>query len=151
MELDWNNAALRGQFAKASIGRSAAKLLRARLARAPSLSCKMQHLSLTMLFAKSKLAIRQRIISLADHPTRKGDKYRPVHNRFKETLRRPQLCVGGGTQLPPRRCACIKCGKMGHKFAECRTGWKATPIEDKGKAKETAKIGKESGTKSGKD
>ncbi|KAF8749832.1 Retrotransposon gag protein [Rhizoctonia solani] len=47
--------------------------------------------------------------------------------------------------------ACIKCGKMGHKFAECRTGWKATPIEDKGKAKETAKIGKESGPKLGKD
>ncbi|KAF8751859.1 hypothetical protein RHS01_08602 [Rhizoctonia solani] len=47
--------------------------------------------------------------------------------------------------------ACIKCGKMGHKFAECRTGWKATPIEDKGKAKETAKVGKESGPKSGKD
>ncbi|GAB1520549.1 hypothetical protein RhiTH_003628 [Rhizoctonia solani] len=40
--------------------------------------------------------------------------------------------------------ACIKCGKMGHKFAECRTGWKATPIEEKGKAKETAKIGKDS-------
>ncbi|KAF8750261.1 hypothetical protein RHS01_09485 [Rhizoctonia solani] len=38
--------------------------------------------------------------------------------------------------------ACIKCGKMGHKFAECRTGWKATPIEDKGK--EAAKIGEDS-------
>ncbi|QRW26427.1 Retrotransposon gag protein [Rhizoctonia solani] len=46
---------------------------------------------------------------------------------------------------------CIKCGKMGHKFAECHTGWKATPIKDKGKAKETAKIGKEFGPKSGKD
>ncbi|QRW24236.1 Retrotransposable element Tf2 protein [Rhizoctonia solani] len=40
--------------------------------------------------------------------------------------------------------ACIKCGKLGHKFAECHTGWKATPIKDKGKAKETAKIGKDS-------
>ncbi|GAB1528529.1 hypothetical protein RhiTH_011723, partial [Rhizoctonia solani] len=47
--------------------------------------------------------------------------------------------------------ACIKCGKMGHKFAECRTGWKATPIKDKGKAKETAKVGEESGPESGKD
>ncbi|KAF8751589.1 hypothetical protein RHS01_08361 [Rhizoctonia solani] len=47
--------------------------------------------------------------------------------------------------------ACIKCGKMGHKFAECRTGWKATPIEDKGKAKETAKIGKDSDSQLGKE
>ncbi|GAB1524069.1 hypothetical protein RhiTH_007221 [Rhizoctonia solani] len=47
--------------------------------------------------------------------------------------------------------ACIKCGKMGHKFAECRTGWKATPIEEKGKAKETAKIGKDSEYQSGKE
>ncbi|GAB1525561.1 hypothetical protein RhiTH_008724 [Rhizoctonia solani] len=47
--------------------------------------------------------------------------------------------------------ACIKCGKMGHKFAECRTGWKATPIEDKGKAKETAKIGEDSKYQSGKE
>ncbi|QRW21869.1 Retrotransposable element Tf2 protein [Rhizoctonia solani] len=47
--------------------------------------------------------------------------------------------------------ACIKCGKMGHKFAECRTGWKATPIKDKGKAKETAKTGKDSEYQLGKD
>ncbi|GAB1525964.1 hypothetical protein RhiTH_009130 [Rhizoctonia solani] len=47
--------------------------------------------------------------------------------------------------------ACIKCGKMGHKFAECRTGWKATPIEDKGKAKEAAKIGKDSKYQLGKE
>ncbi|QRW23682.1 Retrotransposon-derived protein PEG10 [Rhizoctonia solani] len=45
---------------------------------------------------------------------------------------------------------CIKCGKSGHKFAECRTGWKATPKEE-GVKKEAAKIGKESGPKSGKD
>ncbi|KAF8751632.1 Retrotransposon gag protein [Rhizoctonia solani] len=30
---------------------------------------------------------------------------------------------------------CVKCGKAGHKFAKCRTGWKATPKEDKGKSK----------------
>ncbi|GAB1521780.1 hypothetical protein RhiTH_004877 [Rhizoctonia solani] len=47
--------------------------------------------------------------------------------------------------------ACIKCGKMGHKFVECCTGWKATPIEDKGKAKETAKIGKDSKYQLGKE
>ncbi|GAB1525959.1 hypothetical protein RhiTH_009125 [Rhizoctonia solani] len=47
--------------------------------------------------------------------------------------------------------ACIKCGKMGHKFAKCWTGWKASPKDDKGKPKEAAKIGKESGPKLGKD
>ncbi|QRW25030.1 Retrotransposable element Tf2 protein [Rhizoctonia solani] len=47
--------------------------------------------------------------------------------------------------------ACIKCGKLGHKFAECHTGWKATPIKDKGKAKETAKIGKDSKYQLGKE
>ncbi|QRW23692.1 Retrotransposon-derived protein PEG10 [Rhizoctonia solani] len=53
-----------------------------------------------------------------------------------------------------RCCAkgtCIKCRKMGHKFAECHTGWKATPKEDKGKPKETAKIGKEFRPNLGKD
>ncbi|GAB1516979.1 hypothetical protein RhiTH_000022 [Rhizoctonia solani] len=46
--------------------------------------------------------------------------------------------------------ACIKCGKMGHKFAECCTGWKGTPIKE-GVKKETAKIGKESRPTLGKD
>ncbi|GAB1527329.1 hypothetical protein RhiTH_010504 [Rhizoctonia solani] len=47
--------------------------------------------------------------------------------------------------------ACIKCSKMGHKFAECCMGWRATPIKDKGKAKETAKIGKDSEYQLGKE
>ncbi|QRW17324.1 Retrotransposon-derived protein PEG10 [Rhizoctonia solani] len=53
-----------------------------------------------------------------------------------------------------RRCAeglCVKCGKAGHKFAKCRTSWKATPKEDKGKAKETAKLGKDSEYQLGKE
>jgi hypothetical protein len=33
---------------------------------------------------------------------------------------------------------CIKCGKAGHRFAECRTGWKGP---DKGK--EIAKVAEE--------
>ncbi|KAF8747798.1 hypothetical protein RHS01_11257 [Rhizoctonia solani] len=45
---------------------------------------------------------------------------------------------------------CIKCGKLGHKFAECHTGWKATPKEE-GVKKEAAKVGKESGPELGKD
>ncbi|KAF8759760.1 hypothetical protein RHS01_02202 [Rhizoctonia solani] len=45
---------------------------------------------------------------------------------------------------------CIKCSKTGHKFVECRTGWKATPKEESIK-KEATKIGKESGPKLGKD
>ncbi|QRW24746.1 Retrotransposon-derived protein PEG10 [Rhizoctonia solani] len=46
---------------------------------------------------------------------------------------------------------CVKCGRAGHKFAECWTGWKATPKEDKGKAKEIAKIGKDSEYQLGKE
>ncbi|KAF8752478.1 hypothetical protein RHS01_07691 [Rhizoctonia solani] len=46
---------------------------------------------------------------------------------------------------------CVKCGKARHKFAKCRTGWKATPKEDKGKAKEAAKIGKNSKYQLGKE
>ncbi|KAF8761138.1 hypothetical protein RHS01_00189 [Rhizoctonia solani] len=69
----------------------------------------------------------------------------------RPSLLRSQLCLRGRTQPPPRRSLCVKCGKPGHKFAECRTGWKATPKEDKGKAKETAKIGKDSKYQSGKD
>ncbi|QRW22613.1 Retrotransposable element Tf2 protein [Rhizoctonia solani] len=51
-------------------------------------------------------------------------------------------CCAAGT--------CIKCSKMGHKFAECCTRWKGTPIEE-GVKKEAAKIGKESGPTLGKD
>ncbi|KAF8756122.1 hypothetical protein RHS01_04631 [Rhizoctonia solani] len=46
---------------------------------------------------------------------------------------------------------CVKCGKPGHKFAKCWTGWKATPKDDKGKAKEAAKVGKDSEYQLGKD
>ncbi|KAF8750702.1 hypothetical protein RHS01_08844 [Rhizoctonia solani] len=46
---------------------------------------------------------------------------------------------------------CVKCSKTGHKFAKCQTGWKATPKEDKGKAKETAKTGKDSKYQLGKE
>ncbi|KAF8748451.1 hypothetical protein RHS01_10832 [Rhizoctonia solani] len=38
--------------------------------------------------------------------------------------------------------ACIKCGKMGHKFAECRTGWKATPIEERERLRKPPKLAK---------
>lgn len=37
---------------------------------------------------------------------------------------------------------CVKCGKAGHSFEECRTGWKATKKEEK---KEEKKVKKESG------
>ncbi|QRW18519.1 Retrotransposon-derived protein PEG10 [Rhizoctonia solani] len=46
---------------------------------------------------------------------------------------------------------CVKCSKASHRFAECRTSWKATPKEDKGKSKETAKIGKDSKYQLGKE
>ncbi|KAF8751795.1 hypothetical protein RHS01_08401 [Rhizoctonia solani] len=77
----------------------------------------------------------------ASHPPKDNKSSRPPNPQGEQEERNRRRAAG----------ACIKCGKMGHKFAECRTGWKATPIEDKGKAKETAKIGKDSEYQSGKE
>ncbi|KAF8758990.1 Chromo (CHRromatin Organization MOdifier) domain [Rhizoctonia solani] len=72
MELDWNDAALRGQFARGLHWEVSRQIATRKHRPAHSSSCKMQHSSLTTLSAKSVLAIRQRIISLADNPTPQG-------------------------------------------------------------------------------
>ncbi|KAF8757123.1 hypothetical protein RHS01_03682 [Rhizoctonia solani] len=99
MELDWNNAALRGQFARG-------------------------------------LHWEQTI------QPRKGDEYRPIHNRFEETLHNPNFVSEEERNRRRAAGACIKCGKMGHKFAECRTGWKATPIEERERLRKPPKLAK---------
>ncbi|KAF8747897.1 Chromo (CHRromatin Organization MOdifier) domain [Rhizoctonia solani] len=92
MELDWNNAALRGQFARGLHW--------------------------------------------------EGDKYRSINYRFEELSKDPNFVSEEEQNRRRAAGACIKCGKMGHKFAECRTGWKATPIEDKGKPRKPPKLAK---------
>ncbi|KAF8751854.1 hypothetical protein RHS01_08605 [Rhizoctonia solani] len=106
MELDWNDAALRGQFARGLHWRSENKLPQGR-----------------------------------DNPATKTGPLSSDPNYVSEEERNRRRAEG----------LCVKCGKPGHKFAECRTGWKATPKEDKGKAKEAAKIGEDSEYQSGKD
>ncbi|KAF8757110.1 Retrotransposon gag protein [Rhizoctonia solani] len=135
----------------ASTGRSAAKLPLANTAPEHSLSCKTQHLLLTTLSVKSVLATRRGIVSLASNPTPQGERVPANQAPVQRNSPNPNFVSEEERNRRRAAGACIKCSKMGHKFAECRTGWKATPIEDKGKAKETAKVGKESGPELGKD
>ncbi|KAF8687099.1 hypothetical protein RHS03_09998, partial [Rhizoctonia solani] len=136
MELDWNNAALRGQFAQ-------------------GLHWELQDAALIIDNALRK--------EQASHPQQgnKSGKTSSTPNQGASTGQ--QATKTGPLSSDPnyvleeernRRRAeglCVKCGKPGHKFAKCRTGWKATPKEDKGKAKETAKIGKDSKYQLGKE
>ncbi|QRW26106.1 Retrotransposon gag protein [Rhizoctonia solani] len=110
MDLDWNDAALRGQFARGLHWENAALVI--------------------------DNALRK---ERASHPP-KGRRLSSDPNFVPEEEQNRRRAKG----------LCIKCGKSGHKFAECRTGWKATPKEESVK-KEAAKVGKESGPESGKD
>ncbi|QRW23078.1 Retrotransposable element Tf2 protein [Rhizoctonia solani] len=152
MDLDWNNAALRGQFAQ-GLHWEVSRLI-ATQERRPTTLLKLQNVALVI-----NNALRE---ERASHPP-KGNKpgtSTTTPNRGASTGQ--QATKPGRLSSNPnfvskeeqnRRRAeglCIKCRKAGHKFAECRTGWKATPKEE-GAKKEAAKIGKESGPELGKD
>ncbi|QRW19749.1 Retrotransposable element Tf2 protein [Rhizoctonia solani] len=152
MELDWNNAALQGQFAHGlhwEVSRQIA-------------TCKHQPRTLLELQNAALVTNNALRKERASHPPRDNKSSKPsnpargtstgqVTSGSKKLSDDPNFVLEEEQNCRHAAGACIKCGKMGHKFAECRMGWKATPIEEKGKAKETAKIGKESGPKSGKD
>ncbi|KAF8748182.1 cysteine-rich RLK (RECEPTOR-like protein kinase) 8 [Rhizoctonia solani] len=152
MDLDWNDAALCGQFAR-GLHWEVSRLIATR-ERRPTTLLELQNAALVI-----DNALRE---ERASHPP-KGNKSgtsNTTPNRGASTGQ--QATRPGRLSSDPnfvseeeqnRRRAeglCIKCGRTGHKFAECRTGWKATPKEE-GVKKEAAKIGKESGSKSGKD
>ncbi|QRW23576.1 Retrotransposon-derived protein PEG10 [Rhizoctonia solani] len=152
MDLDWNNAALRGQFAR-GLHWEVSRLIATR-ERRPTTLLELQNAALVIDNALRK--------ERASHPL-KGNKSGTTSttpNRGASTSQ--QATRPGRLSSNPnfvskeernRRRAeglCIKCGKTGHKFAECRTGWKAAPKEE-GVKKEAAKIGEESGPKLGKD
>ncbi|KAF8756495.1 Retrotransposon gag protein [Rhizoctonia solani] len=152
MDLDWNNAALCGQFAR-GLHWEVSRLI-ATCERRPTTLLKLQNAALVI-----NNALREERTS---HPP-KGSKpgtSSATPNRGASTGQ--QATRPGRLSSNPnfvseeeqnRRRAeglCIKCGKTGHKFAECRTGWKAT-LKEEGAKKEAAKIGKESGPKLGKD
>ncbi|QRW25070.1 Retrotransposable element Tf2 protein [Rhizoctonia solani] len=129
MDLDWNNAALRGQFAH-GLHWEVSRLIATRKRR-PTTLLELQNVALVI-----NNALREERASHLPKGRRLSSNPNFVSKEEQNRRRAEGLC--------------IKCGKSGHKFAECRTGWKATPKEE-GVKKEAAKVGKESGPKSGKD
>ncbi|QRW18195.1 Retrotransposon-derived protein PEG10 [Rhizoctonia solani] len=151
MDLDWNDAALCGQFAR-GLHWEVSRLI-ATQERRPTTLLELQNAALVIDNALRK--------ERASHPP-KGSKSGTSSTPNRGASTGQQATRPGRLSSNPnfvseeeqnRRWAkglCIKCGKTGHKFAECRTGWKAMPKEE-GVKKEAAKIGKESGPELGKD
>ncbi|KAF8751544.1 hypothetical protein RHS01_08513 [Rhizoctonia solani] len=101
MELDWNDAALRGQFAGTTLGGSPTNCHEGEATPTGQQATKTGPLSSDPNYVLEEERNRRRAEGL-----------------------------------------CVKCGKPGHKFAECRTGWKATPKEDKGRPRKPPKSAK---------
>ncbi|QRW26235.1 Retrotransposon-derived protein PEG10 [Rhizoctonia solani] len=152
MELDWNNAALRGQFAWGLHWEVSQQI--ATCKHCPCTLLELQNAALVINNALCKERAshlpRDNKPSKGSNPARGTSTSQPT-TRSKKLSNNPNFVLEEERNRRHAAGACIKCSKMGHKFAECCTGWKATPVEEKGKAKETAKIGKESGPKLGKD
>ncbi|QRW17570.1 Retrotransposable element Tf2 protein [Rhizoctonia solani] len=152
MELDWNDAALRGQFAHGLHWEVSRQI--ATRESCPHTLLKLQNAALVINNALCK--------EQASHPPKDNKPSRPSNpargtstgqstTGSKKLSNNPNFVLEEERNRRRAAGACIKCGKMGHKFVECRTGWKATLAEDKGKAKETAKTGKDSEYQLGKD
>ncbi|QRW22401.1 Retrotransposon gag protein [Rhizoctonia solani] len=152
MELDWNDAALQGQFARGLHWEVSRQI--ATRKHCPRTLLELQNAALVI-----DNALRE---ERASHPPKDSKTSRPSNpargtstsqssTGSKKLSDNPNFVSEEEQNRRRAAGACIKCGKMGHKFAECRTGWKATPIKDKGKAKETAKIGKDSEYQLGKE
>ncbi|QRW23140.1 Retrotransposon-derived protein PEG10 [Rhizoctonia solani] len=151
MDLDWNNAALCRQFAQ-GLHWEVSQLI-ATHERRPTTLLKLQNTALVI-----DNTLRKERASHLPKGSKPGTSS-TTPNRGASTSQ--QATRPGRLSSNPnfvskeeqnRRRAeglCIKCRRAGHKFAECRTGWKATPKEE-GVKKEAAKIGKESGPKAGK-
>ncbi|KAF8750267.1 hypothetical protein RHS01_09459 [Rhizoctonia solani] len=152
MELDRNDAALQGQFAQ-GLHWEVSRQIATRKHR-PQTLLELQNAALVI-----DNALRE---ERASHPPKdskpskqsnpaRGTSTGQFSTGSKKLSDDPNFVLEEEQNRRRAAGACIKCGKMGHKFAECRTGWKATPIEEKGKAKETAKIGKDSEYQLGKE
>ncbi|QRW25855.1 Retrotransposon-derived protein PEG10 [Rhizoctonia solani] len=152
MDLDWNNAALQGQFAQ-GLHWEVSQLIATREWR-PTTLLELQNAALVIDNALCKehashLPKGNKSGTSSTTPNRGA-------NTGQQTTRPGRLSSNPNfvSKEEQNRCRaeglCIKCGKAGHKFAECCTGWKATPKEE-GTKKESTKIGNESGPKLGKD
>ncbi|KAF8736671.1 Retrotransposon gag protein, partial [Rhizoctonia solani] len=152
MELDWNDAALQGQFA-CSLHWEVSQQI-ATCKHCPQTLLKLQNAALVIDNAlqeeHASHLLRDSKPSKQSNPARGTSTSQPTTG-LKQLSNDPNFVLEEERNCCHAKGACIKCSKMGHKFAECWTGWKANPKEDKGKAKESAKVGKESGPKSGKD
>ncbi|QRW23021.1 Retrotransposable element Tf2 protein [Rhizoctonia solani] len=144
MELDWNNAALRGQFARGLHWEVSRQI--ATRKHCPCTLLELQNAALVINNALQEEHAshlpRDNKSSKQSNPARGTSTGQPTTGS-KKLSNNPNFVLEEKRNRCRAAGACIKCSKMGHKFAECHTGWKATPIEDKGKAKETAKIGKD--------
>ncbi|QRW18442.1 Retrotransposon-derived protein PEG10 [Rhizoctonia solani] len=152
MELDWNDAALRGQFAR-GLHWEVSRQIATRKHR-PCTLLELQNAALVIDNAlREECASHLPKDSKSSRPSNpaRGTSTGQSSTGSKKLSNNPNFVLEEERNCCRAAGACIKCSKMGHKFAECRTGWKATPVEDKGKPQESAKIGKESGPKSGKD
>ncbi|QRW25664.1 Retrotransposon gag protein [Rhizoctonia solani] len=152
MDLDWNDAALRGQFAR-GLHWEVSRLIATR-ERRPTTLLELQNTALVINNALQE--------ERASHPPKgnktgiststpnRGASTGQLANRPGRLSSNPNFVSEEEQNRRRAEGLCIKCGKTGHKFAECRTGWKAMPKEE-GVKKEAAKVGKESGPKLGKD
>ncbi|CCO36471.1 hypothetical protein RSOLAG1IB_11794 [Rhizoctonia solani AG-1 IB] len=139
MSLDWNDAALRAQFYKGLHWQVKQQLaqketqpqdLEELIAAATRIDnvCRELEISWPPCKNRPKPATTTTSTTHAANtgtPRVDSDRLKADPNYVSETERQRQQ----------DKKLCIKCGKAGHKFAECRTGWKGP---DKGK--ETAKV-----------
>ncbi|GAB1527632.1 hypothetical protein RhiTH_010808 [Rhizoctonia solani] len=152
MELDWNNVALRGQFACSLHWEVSHQI--AACKHCPCTLLKLQNAALVIDNALCKERAshlpKDNKSGKTPHPAR-GASTGQSTTSSKKLSNNPNFVLGEEQNCCCATGACIKCSKMGHKFAECCTGWKGTPIKDKGKAKEATKIGKDSEYQLGKE
>ncbi|CCO33571.1 Retrotransposon-derived protein PEG10 AltName: Full=Embryonal carcinoma differentiation-regulated protein [Rhizoctonia solani AG-1 IB] len=139
MSLDWNNAALRAQFYKGLHWHVKQQLaqketqpqdLEELIAAATRIDNVRRELEVSWppRETRPKSAATTSTTRPANTPCIDSDRLKADPNYVSEAKR----------QRRRNKKLCIKCGKAGHRFAECRTGWKGP---DKGK--ETAKVAEE--------
>ncbi|CCO35545.1 Retrotransposon-derived protein PEG10 AltName: Full=Embryonal carcinoma differentiation-regulated protein [Rhizoctonia solani AG-1 IB] len=139
MSLDWNDAALRAQFYKGLHWHVKQQLaqkedqpqdLEALIAAAIRIDNVRRELEI------SRPPRENRPKPTATTPTNRSTATGTPRTDSERLKADPNYVSETERQRRRDEKLCIKCGKAGHRFAECRTGWK-------GPAKETAKVAEE--------
>ncbi|KAF8672511.1 Retrotransposon gag protein [Rhizoctonia solani] len=153
MELDWNNAAFGSQFAQGLHWEVQRQI--ATRERQPCTPRELQDASL--IIDNTLCKERASHLQQGNKPSKTSSTPNQGASTGQQATKTSPLSSNPNYILEEEHnCCqaeglCIKCGKTGHKFAKCRTGWKATPKEDKGKPKEATKIGNDSEYQLGKE